>query len=97
MADITSAEPNTCAHRLGENTLREEMSDLDTGVDILIGRLDKICGCIINEENAFDHWQEAHWIALRLKADIKRIDQRMVDEDNAEHERQRSASGEQLQ
>lgn len=70
-----------------------EVEDLSTGIDILVDRLDDVCRDIMNEENAFNSWQEAHWIALRLKNDVRRIMKKLTDESNERYEQQRAPNG----
>jgi hypothetical protein len=97
MTDTTANESKNCAHRVGATNVREEVADLSTGIDMLIDRLDDVVTDIMNEENAFDAWQNAHWIALRPREDVKRIDRKILAEENAEYERREALPQEQLQ
>ncbi len=92
MSDTTETKSKACAHHVGENKAREDVFDLSIGIDMLIARLDDVVTDIMNEENAFDSWQNAHWIALRLKEDVKRIDAKILAEDNAAYEEREAAS-----
>jgi hypothetical protein len=97
MTDTAATEFKACAHHVGENKVREDVFDLSIGIDMLIARLDDVVTDIMNEENAFDAWRNAHWIALRLKEDVKRIDSKILAEANAAYEKREAAPREQLQ
>jgi hypothetical protein len=86
MTDTAATKSKACPHHVGETKVREEVFDLSIGIDMLIARLDDVVTDIMNEENAFDAWQNAHWIALRLKEDVKRIDDKILAENNERHE-----------
>jgi hypothetical protein len=97
MTDTGATASKACAHHVGENKVREEVFDLSIGIDMLIAQLGVVVTDIMNEEDAFDAWRNAHWIALRLKEDVKRIDSKILAEANATYERREAAPEGQLQ
>lgn len=68
-----------------------EMMDLTVATEMLLSRLDGVCAAIINETDVFAEWEQAHWIALRMKRDIRRTLDKMRTEANEEYEKRRAA------
>jgi len=82
----TNKITTTAAHDFDGISAECELMDLSTATEMLLSRLDDVCKAIINETDVFEEWEQAHWIALRMKKDVQRILGKMTTEANERDE-----------